>query len=116
MAGFGDAGYTEGPKPSKESAIKAKAILVITGDRYEPEGLALVSIEKRNDGYFFSWKAQDSAETEIAEGSKTVAFTTMDNPAKPHAYLEQYIATNIQKTVLKRKNRLKVAEWVWLER
>ncbi len=40
----------------------------------------------------------------------------MDNPAKPHAYLEQYIATNIQKTVLKRKNRLKVAEWVWLER
>jgi hypothetical protein len=40
----------------------------------------------------------------------------MENPGKPHAYLEQYIRTHIQKTVLKRKNKLKVIEWSWLER
>lgn len=96
--------------------MKAKAILAITGDRYEPEGLALITIEKRSDSYFFSWKAQDSAETEVAQDSKGIAFASMDKLDKPHPYLEQYIRTHIQKTQLKRKNRIKVVEWVWLER
>jgi hypothetical protein len=90
--------------------------LHVTGDRYGPTGIALIDIEKRAEGYHFSWKAHDSEETEIAEESKTILFTTIDNPAKPHPYLEQYIRTNIQKTQLKRKNRLKVVEWSWVER
>jgi len=96
--------------------MKAKAKLSIQGDRYEPEGVASIDIEKRSDGYSFSWKAEDSGGTEIAEGSRSVMLASMDNPAKPYAYLEQYITTNIQKTVLKRKNKLKVVEWTWLER
>ncbi len=100
----------------KEASIKAKAVLLVTGDRYEPDGIALVEIEKKGDGYYFSWKAVDSAETDIAEDHKLLAFSSMDNAQKPHAYLEQYITTNIQKTVLKRKNRMKVSEWTWIER
>ena len=76
----------------------------------------MVDIERRADGFYFLWKAQDSEDTEIAEESKTVLFTTIDNPAKPHAYLEQYIRTHIQKTVLKRKNKLKAMQWSWIER
>jgi hypothetical protein len=90
--------------------------LSITGDRYAHAGSALVEIEKTAEGFRFRWKATDSEGTEIAEESKTILFTTIDNPAKPHPYLEQYIRTNIQKTRLKRKNRLKVAEWSWSER
>ncbi len=96
--------------------MKAKAILAITGDRYEPEGIALITIEKRTDSFFFSWKAQDSSDTEVAEDSKGIAFASMDKLDKPHPYLEQYIRTHIQKTQLKRKNRVKVVEWIWLER
>jgi hypothetical protein len=88
----------------------------VTGDRYGPTGVAIIDIEKRADGYFFSWKATDSEGTDISADSKTILFTGMDNPAKPHPYLEQYIRTNIQKTQLKRKNRLKVVEWSWIER
>jgi len=101
---------------AREEDIKAKAILAITGDRYEADGVALIDIEKRSDSFFFSWQAQDSAETEVAQDSKGIAFTSMDRLDKPHPYLEQYIRTHIQKTQLKRKNRIKVVEWVWLER
>jgi hypothetical protein len=58
----------------------------------------------------------DSAETPIAEDSKALFFTTMDNPQKPHPYLERFIRTHIQKTQLKRKNKMKVVEWIWLEK
>lgn len=88
----------------------------ISGDRYAADGIALVDIEKRADGFFFHWKAEDSEGTEISEDSKTILFTTIDNPAKPHPYLVQYIRTNIQKTKLKRKNKLKVLEWEWIEK
>jgi hypothetical protein len=100
----------------KETRIKAKATLHITGDRYGPTGRALIDIEKRAEGFFFAWKAQDSEGTEIAESSKTILFSVLDNPAKPHPFLEQYIRTNIQMTQLKRKNKLKVVEWSWLEK
>jgi hypothetical protein len=90
--------------------------LKISGDRYAPAGEAIVYIERRAEGFFFSWKAADSEETEIAEDSKLLALASMDNPGKPHAYLEQYIRTHIQKTMLKRKNKLKVIGWSWLER
>ena len=96
--------------------IKAKATLHIAGDLYGPTGSALVDIEKRAEGFFFHWKARDSEDAEIAEDSRIVLFTNIDNPTKPHPYLEQYIRTNIQKTQLKRKNRLKVVEWTWIER
>jgi hypothetical protein len=75
----------------------------------------MVDIVTEKDCYRFSWKAVDSAETEIATDSKTILFQTLDNPKKPLPYLEQYIRTHIQKTQLKRKNRLKVIEWTWLE-
>lgn len=88
----------------------------MTGDRYGPTGTAFVDVEKQAEGYRFSWKATDSEGTEIAEDSKLILFTAMDNSAKPHPYLEQYIRTHIQKTQLKRKNRLKVVEWSWIER
>jgi hypothetical protein len=101
---------------SKERTIKAKVELQVTGDRYEPTGTALVEISVREDSYFFSWKAEDAAETEIAEDSRSVTFTTLDNPRKPHDFLERYISTHIQKTQLKRKNRMKVVKWTWLER
>jgi len=42
--------------------------------------------------------------------------SNMDDPAKPLPYLEQYIRTNIQMARLKRKNRLKVIEWNWIEK
>jgi hypothetical protein len=90
--------------------------LKISGDRYAPVGEAMVDVERRAEGFYFSWKAKDSEGAEIADDSKLLALTAMDNPGKPHAYLEQYIRTNIQKTVLKRKNKLKVIEWSWLER
>jgi hypothetical protein len=96
--------------------MKAKATLHITGDRYGPSGTALVDIEKKADGFFFLWKATDSEDTEIAEDSRIILFSGIDNPAKPHPYLEQYIRTNIQKTQLKRKNKLKVVELSWIER
>jgi hypothetical protein len=76
----------------------------------------MVDVEKKAEGFFFHWTAQDSEETEIAEDSKIILFTNIDNPTKPHPYLEQYIRTNIQKTRLKRKNRLKVVEWNWIEK
>jgi hypothetical protein len=76
----------------------------------------MVDIERRAEGFFFSWKAKDSEATEIAEDSKLLLLTSMNDPGRPHAYLEQYIRTNIQKTVLKRKNKLKVVEWSWIER
>jgi hypothetical protein len=90
--------------------------LSISGDRYAPSGSALVEIEKTAEGFRFRWKATDSDDTAIAEESKTILFTSIDDPSKPHPYLEQYIRTNIQKTQLKRKNRLKVVEWSWIER
>ena len=96
--------------------MKAKAILAITGDRYEPDGVALIDIEKRADSFLFSWKATDSAQTDVAKDSKAIAFASMEKLDKPHAYLEQYIRTHIQKTQLKRKNRVKVVEWTWIER
>ena len=100
----------------KESNIKAKAILSISGDRYAAAGEAQVEIERRAEGYFFAWRAEDSEGSSIAESSKTLLYTSIENPAKPHPYLEQYIRTNIQKTQLKRKNRLKVVDWNWIER
>jgi hypothetical protein len=100
----------------EESRIKAKARLHISGDRYAAEGSALVEIERRAEGYFFHWKAEDTEDTDIAEDSKTLLFTSIASPEKPHAYLEQYIRTHIQKTQLKRKNRLKVVDWSWIER
>jgi hypothetical protein len=112
--GLGAAGAARAKR--KEPTIEAKAKLHISGDRYEPEGEAAVRIEKRADGYFFSWKARDSEGSDIAEESKLLLFSSMDDPAKPHAYLEQYIRTNIQKTVLKRKNKLKVVGWAWSEK
>ena len=99
-----------------EARIKATATLHITGDRYGPTGKVQIDIEKKPDGFFFHWKAQDSEETEVAEDSRIILFTSIDNPAKPHPCIEQYIRTNIQKTQLKRKNRLKVVEWTWIER
>ena len=104
------------PGSRKEATIKAKMELRIAGDMYEPEGSALVEIAKRDDSFFFAWKAVDSAGRDIAENSRSIAFTGMDDPKKPHAYLEQYIGTHIQKTQLKRKNRMKVVKWTWLER
>ena len=88
----------------------------VSGDRYEPEGAASVDIEKRSDSFFFSWKAEDSAGDLIAEDSRGISFTSMDNPLKPHPYLERFIRTHIQKAQLKRKNKMKVTEWVWLEK
>lgn len=88
----------------------------ISGDRYSPEGSASVEIERRSDGYSFAWKARDSDGTDIAEESKVIMASSMDNPAKPLPYLEQYIRTNIQMAKLKRKNRLKVIEWNWIEK
>ena len=88
----------------------------ISGDRYATGGTALVEIERKAEGFFFAWKATDSEGTEVAEDSKTILFTTIDSPERPHAYLEQYIRTNIQKTRLKRKNRLKVTSWSWIEK
>jgi hypothetical protein len=96
--------------------MKAKAMLRISGDRYAADGVALVEIERRSEGFFFSWKATDSEGREIAEGSKTLLFSGIAEPERPHAYLAQYIRTNIQKTQLKRKNALKVEEWEWVER
>lgn len=96
--------------------IKAKATLHIAGDLYGPTGIALVDIEEKNEGFFFHWMARDSEDAEIAEDSRIILFTNIDSPTKPHPYLEQYIRTNIQKTQLKRKNRLKVVEWTWIER
>ena len=104
-----------GPQAGKELIIKAKLELQIAGDLYEPEGSALVEISTRDDSFFFSWKAVDSADCDIAEGSRSIAFASMADPKKPKAYLEQYIATHIQKTQLKRKNRMKVVKWTWLE-
>jgi hypothetical protein len=40
----------------------------------------------------------------------------MDDPKKPHPYLERFIRTHIQKAQLKRKNKMKVLEWIWLEK
>ncbi|MEI6875483.1 MAG: hypothetical protein WCL50_10190 [Spirochaetota bacterium] len=102
--------------PAGERTIKARAELHISGDRYEPEGHALVEITERKDSFLFSWKAVDSADDDIAGDSRSLAFTSMDNPRKPHEYLEQFISTNIQKTQLKGKNRLKVVKWDWIER
>jgi hypothetical protein len=90
--------------------------LQVSGDRYEESGTALVEIAKEADCYRFSWEASDSAGTAIASDARAVFFAAMDDPRKPHAYLESYIRTHIQKTRLKRKNKLKVVEWTWLER
>ncbi len=88
----------------------------VSGDLYEPDGLALVDIERKGESFLFSWKAEDSAGTPIAEDSRSVASVSMDDPRKPHAFLERYIRTHIQKAQLKRKNKMKVVEWVWVER
>lgn len=101
---------------AKEPNIKARAELHITGDQYEQDGHALVEISKRDEGFHFSWKALDSAGTEVAEDSRSIMSASMDNPSKPHPYLEQFISTHIQKTQLKRKNRIKVVKWTWIER
>jgi len=90
--------------------------LQIAGDLYEPEGSALVEITKGDEGFFFAWKAVDAAGRDIAKDSRSISFASMADPKKPHAYLEQYIGTHIQKTQLKRKNRIKVSKWTWLER
>ncbi len=88
----------------------------ISGDRYATGGTALVEIERRAEGFYFHWEASDSEGTDVAADSKTILFTTIDTPSKPYPYLEQYIRTNIQKTRLKRKNRLKVTAWSWIEK
>lgn len=95
--------------------MKAKATLKVSGDRYAPEGEAEVTVERTAEGFRFTWKARDSNGEEIAEDSKLLLFSTMADPARPKPYLEQYIRTHIQKTVLKRKNKLKVLEWSWAE-
>ena len=87
-----------------------------TGKQSGSTSKRAVEVERGPEGFLFRWKAEDSEGTEIAEESRTVLFTNIDDPSKPHAYLEQYIRTNIQKTKLKRKNRLKVVAWAWLER
>jgi hypothetical protein len=58
----------------------------------------------------------DSADSDIAEDSRSISFTTMVDPHKPLDYLEQFISTHIQKTQLKGKNRMKVVKWTWLDR
>ena len=74
---------TRPPGGEKERKIKAKATLQISGDRYASEGSALVGIEKREEGFFFSWKAQDSAGTEIAQDSKLVLFRAVHQDQYP---------------------------------
>jgi hypothetical protein len=100
----------------KEPSIEARATLRITGGQYAQEGSALISIEARKEGFFFHWKAQDSEGTEIAEETRTILMTMIDDPSRPRPFLEQYIRTNIQMTKLKRKNRLKVVGWAWAEK
>lgn len=94
--------------------MKARATLALSGDLFEPEGSASIDIAKGLEGYAFAWKAVDSAGAEIAQGAKSLAFSSMADPSKPKPYLEQYVSTHIQKTVLKRKNRIKVTGWTWL--